>query len=419
LRLAGLFRSALETNRGEPPPAGASPDGGIRQGAKSSTTAGTKTDAPESASQQPKPAASKNAKEDAPQAVQSKAGPKNNTPKTPGQQASSTTVGNTARDQLNTTSSEAKGNPPENTGPQARLAMPKNVDENPPHAAGKDASSPASPGRTAAALEARLRRYQSEGGLLAEAWAMLRTLSLRLAPQVQTAWFNALEAPGGVSAAESAIRFLNTGMAQHGLRPNERADLLQMLRAERHPQPFPSRPQLDLAFSDADEMPVSNAGLVILWPFLNSFFSHLGLVEDRQFKDQPAQQRGVGLLQFIAAEQSSPPEYLLPLNKLMCGMDVKQVFDPDPPLRRAEKSECKKLLKAVIEQAPILRNMSPAGFRSTFLIRPGLLSTNAGHWVLRVERQTYDIVLERFPWNWEWVKLPWMETPLQVEWHFT
>jgi hypothetical protein len=39
-----------------------------------------------------------------------------------------------------------------------------------------------------------------------------------------------------------------------------------------------------------------------------------------------------------------------------------------------------------------------------------------GAWLLRVERQAEDALLERLPWGWSWIRLPWMEHPLQVEW---
>ncbi len=41
---------------------------------------------------------------------------------------------------------------------------------------------------------------------------------------------------------------------------------------------------------------------------------------------------------------------------------------------------------------------------------------SGGTWLLRVERVSYDVVLDRFPWGLGWVKLPWMEAPLYVEW---
>jgi len=183
------------------------------------------------------------------------------------------------------------------------------------------------------------------------------------------------------------------------------------------PETAQAETPLDLEFSDEDELYIGNAGLVILWPFLGSFFTHLGLLdEDRQFKDPAARQRAAGLLQVIAAQPGTFPEYLLPLNKLLCGLELNEVFDFGPPLSEMEAAECANLLEAVILQAPILRDMSPAGFRGTFLLRRGALSARDGAWLLRVERETYDIVLDQFPWNWEWVRLPWMEAPMRVEW---
>ena len=60
--------------------------------------------------------------------------------------------------------------------------------------------------------------------------------------------------------------------------------------------------------------------------------------------------------------------------------------------------------------------MTIDGFRGNFLIRGGSLSMKYGNWLLRVERETYDVVLDRFPWGFQWVKLPWMKEVLRVEW---
>ncbi|PON14025.1 hypothetical protein C2W62_31245 [Candidatus Entotheonella serta] len=173
---------------------------------------------------------------------------------------------------------------------------------------------------------------------------------------------------------------------------------------------------LDPTFGDTEELYIGNAGLVILWPFLTHFFDHLELLQDRQFKDTNAVQRAVGLLQVVVADITVPAEYHLPLNKILCGMDIADVFEFGPPATEAEREECENLLTAVIAQALILNNMSIPGFRRTFLLRQGVLSARGDTWLLRVERETYDIVLDRFPWAISWVKLPWMETAVQVEW---
>ncbi len=169
-------------------------------------------------------------------------------------------------------------------------------------------------------------------------------------------------------------------------------------------------------FSDTDEIYLGNAGLVILWPFLGAFFGRLGLLEKNHFIDETRQLRAVALLQYLASEDTAPPEYLLPLNKVLCGMSQESVFEFDTPLTEEEIAECNALLEAVIAQAPILNKMSIQGFRGSYLLRAGILGVRDGAWLLRVERETYDLVLDRFPWGFAWVRLPWMEAPLQVEW---
>ena len=169
-------------------------------------------------------------------------------------------------------------------------------------------------------------------------------------------------------------------------------------------------------FSAADDLPVGNGGMVILWPFLATLFKRLGLTDDGRFKDAAAAQRATGLLQYLASGDAEPMEPQLPLNKVLCGLAPDAAFDFGAPLSPAEAEECDELLAAVIQQAPILQGMSLAGLRGSFLLRPGQLSTRDGHWLLRVERLTHDIVLDRLPWGLAIVRLPWMPTLMQVEW---
>ncbi len=163
-------------------------------------------------------------------------------------------------------------------------------------------------------------------------------------------------------------------------------------------------------------MYVESSGLVLLWPFLGKLFERLELMVDKRFRDEPALHRAVGLLQYVATEDPTPPEYQVTLCKVLCGMELSEVFDFGPPVSDVEAEECTNLLSAAIEHAAILKKTSIPGFRGTFLLRKGVLGTRDGAWLLRVERQAYDVVLDRFPWLWSWVKLPWMEAPLRVEW---
>ena len=250
-----------------------------------------------------------------------------------------------------------------------------------------------------------LERQAVESDTVATLIALLQPLMAPhiLPPAVVRRWLAALQKAAASGRSPEVVSALTEMLQAAG-------------RAEASAQSPAEDTPVDLSFSDADELYIGNAGLVILWPFLGHFFAHLGLLDDTQFKDTAAMQRAVGLLQYLVTEESSPPEYLLPLNKVLCGMELTEVFDFGPPMSEAEAEECTNLLTAVIAHAPILRDMSIPGFRGTFLLRPGILSTRDGAWLLRVERETYDVVLDRFPWSVEWVKLPWMETLLRVEW---
>lgn len=169
-------------------------------------------------------------------------------------------------------------------------------------------------------------------------------------------------------------------------------------------------------FNQTDALYIDNAGLCLLWPYLQSFFASLELVQNDRFINPAAQQCAVSLLHYVATGDKEPPEYMLPFNKLLCGMAIEAVFEIETPLTNQQLSAADAFLAAVIANAPVLNDMSLNGFRGSYLLRQGSLSADVGCWLLRVERMTYDIALEHFPWTWQWFKLPWMEYPVRVEW---
>lgn len=165
-----------------------------------------------------------------------------------------------------------------------------------------------------------------------------------------------------------------------------------------------------------DAIEVHNAGLVVLWPFLVPFFGQLGLLDGRQFRDPGARERAVLALQFAGTGDADPPEFEVPLTKVLCGLAPDEPLLLDQSLSETDLDVCHDMLTAAIHQAPILREMSIGGFRGSFLIREGQLRSRDGHYLLRVVGETHDIVLKRFPWSVGIVKLPWMPSLLHVEW---
>ena len=161
---------------------------------------------------------------------------------------------------------------------------------------------------------------------------------------------------------------------------------------------------------------VANAGLVLLWPFLNMLFDRLGYLEQRRFKSPALAERATHLLQFLAAGEENFPEYELVLNKLLCGIETAQPVARAVQLTPEERGLGEDLLRAVLQRWEVLKNTSVAGLRETFLRRGGRLDYHTERVVLTVETKTLDILLDQRPWAISTIRLPWMPLPLYVTW---
>jgi hypothetical protein len=96
---------------------------------------------------------------------------------------------------------------------------------------------------------------------------------------------------------------------------------------------------------------------------------------------------------------------------------------PEDPLSVAEgllndedRAEGDALLAAVVEHWAALGKTRIDGLRGSFLRRRGLLRTGDRGWQLRMESESFDVLLGRLPWAVGVVKLPWMPTPMFIDW---
>jgi hypothetical protein len=161
---------------------------------------------------------------------------------------------------------------------------------------------------------------------------------------------------------------------------------------------------------------VSNAGLVLLSPFLVRFLDRLGLLDDRRtFRDERCRSRAMALLGHLATGRD-PVEHQLPLVKVLCGAEPAALFEPGPPVTPEEADEARLLLAAPSAHAQALGELSVEALRAAFLQRDGVLSESYDAWMLRVGPDAVDIMLDQLPWSFGWTRLPWMPVPLTVEW---
>ncbi len=171
-------------------------------------------------------------------------------------------------------------------------------------------------------------------------------------------------------------------------------------------------------FAESKEIYLFNSGLVLLWPYFQHVFTQLNWVdaEDKVFHSWEARHRAAHWLHGLATGQAEPTEHLMVLNKVLCGIPVQAPMEPLDPLAAEALEEGDSLLKAVIAQVPKMGDLSPDGFRGTFLLREGVLKPEANRWLLHVKTEPYDVLLKHIPWPYNFVKLPWMEHIMYVEW---
>lgn len=165
----------------------------------------------------------------------------------------------------------------------------------------------------------------------------------------------------------------------------------------------------------AHGLPVDNAGVVLLHPFLKTYFATVGLLAGKVFHDTTAQTRAVCLLQWLVHGDGAEDEHRMVLAKVLCGLAPDQLVPRSDGPTAAEREEGETLLEHVITTWTALKKTSVRGLREGFLQRDGLLRSTPSGWTLQMEAKAWDVLLERLPWGISHVRLPWMTGLLQVE----
>lgn len=166
---------------------------------------------------------------------------------------------------------------------------------------------------------------------------------------------------------------------------------------------------------DENGISVENAGLVFLAYFLPHLFKHLGWLDDKSIRDE-ALPKALSMTQFLVTGEEIVDESALVLNKLMLGIDLDDPITNDYVLTNEEKELGIDLLRNVIKSWEALRSVSIPGFQHTFLKRDGIVYFRDNQYLLRVEKKTVDILMEKIPWSIGVIKLSWMPKMMITEW---
>jgi|GEM_PF-6232821 len=174
--------------------------------------------------------------------------------------------------------------------------------------------------------------------------------------------------------------------------------------------------QADDTLDTGDGFFITNAGMVLLWPFLGRYFRTLDLMDTTDFLSDEKRVRGVQLLQYLASGKTVFDDADLALNKLLCGMYLTDVVPSQLELTELEKKTSEMLLNAVLQNWEKLQGSSIAALRSSFLMREGKLEQHDDYIGLTVEKKSFDVLLTTLPWRISMIQLSSMTKRMTVLW---
>lgn len=181
----------------------------------------------------------------------------------------------------------------------------------------------------------------------------------------------------------------------------------------------PDIEQNEMITEQPDELFISNAGLVILHPFLPQLFQELQLTYNNKFVDELACMKAILISRFIAGEDVAVEDHDLAIEKILCGKEPDEPILCNIELSENDKKEAIDLLAQIIQlwkQNGVQVNGTIEGFQQSFLQRQGKLTKRNTDWRLQVQQLSYDMVLSSLPWSISMVKTPLMKGMLWIEW---
>lgn len=161
---------------------------------------------------------------------------------------------------------------------------------------------------------------------------------------------------------------------------------------------------------------VQNAGILLTWPFLEGFFEKLALTVNGSFQDENARIKATHLLHYLATAHDKAEEYELVMYKLLCGIPADEPLPITIHLTDYEKEFSDGLIRALIKNWPAVGDTDITSIRETYFKRPGHAFEKDNGWLLEIEYQTWDILLDSLPWGIGSVHLPWMKQMIHVAW---
>lgn len=187
-------------------------------------------------------------------------------------------------------------------------------------------------------------------------------------------------------------------------------------RSERKSKPLLWKAPNEKENKKSEPISINNAGLVLASTYIPTLFQRLNLTDGKVFVSEEAKYQALFCLQYLVDGRNDAPEYLLPLNKILCGIPISTPIPSQVDLPSGAISIIDGLLNAIISHWNSLGSTSIEGLRTTFIQREGQLLDEEKQWQLSVIPGAFDMLLDQIPWSFQTIKFPWMDKPLFVTW---
>ena len=163
---------------------------------------------------------------------------------------------------------------------------------------------------------------------------------------------------------------------------------------------------------------VADSGIILLSPYIPVLFERTGCLEKGKFLTDEAKFKAISVLNFAAFGSFSEPPRNAAVMNILSERPASPVYNKEelPQISDSEKDIIEGLLKAVIANWKAVGHMSPDGLRASYFIRPGKIKVSENDCTLIIENKTFDILLDKLPWGYSVIKLPWMKKTLNVKW---
>ncbi|KZN32456.1 contractile injection system tape measure protein [Pseudoalteromonas luteoviolacea] len=169
-----------------------------------------------------------------------------------------------------------------------------------------------------------------------------------------------------------------------------------------------------------------DAGIVLLWPFLETLFRKFNLLCEDKSEDKSEQIVFCDELSQIKAHQllcylvdTDPIEHETFTINALLGLPLEQSIEYEQSLNDVEIAELERLVEIVVTRWEALKGMPNKVFMEMFLCRSGEVNLTANGISIAVENKPQDILMMKLPWGLGIAQLPWLGNDLiNIEWQY-